>query len=375
MVCWFLVVLFALLGLIFLCAIVCGFSHLKLAIDVIDASADFLDDTKQVYFVPFFFFLCAFISIILWTVCVIGVYSEGEITPDPLIPQVKKVKINDMQQYMLLYLLFAILWLTAWFEYANSFVVMHSAVQYYFMWKKNPETDTLEKLFEVSVMESIRCAFLKHPGSIAIGAFVIALIRFIRIVFIYLAKQIEKQSGENPVVKLVLKCVECLLWCLEKIADYINEAGYAYMAVSGDSFCSSAWSAFLLNLKHLTKFTFANTIAKVFVALGKGAIVLSNMGIAYYIMTLTGSIDQVSSVWGPLICVGLVTFVTASIFLGLLDQTVMGMMTSLAVDMDLNNGEYQYGPETFHESIGKVSNKVTPKEDEYADMMAAGMME
>jgi len=44
--CWIAIVLFALLGLIYLCAIVCGFSHLKLAIDVIDASADFLDDTK-----------------------------------------------------------------------------------------------------------------------------------------------------------------------------------------------------------------------------------------------------------------------------------------------------------------------------------------
>jgi hypothetical protein len=124
--------LFGILALVWACAVFCGWSHLKLAIDVIDASADFLDDTKQIYFVPFFFFVCAFISVIIWTVCVIGVYSEGEITADPIIPQVKSVKIEPIQKYMLLYLLFAILWLTAWFEYANSFVVMHSAVQYYF---------------------------------------------------------------------------------------------------------------------------------------------------------------------------------------------------------------------------------------------------
>jgi len=169
-----------------------------------------------------------------------------------------------------------------------------------------------------------------------------------------------------------LKCVGCLLWCLEKIADYINEAAYAYMAVSGDSFCSSAWSGFLLNLKHLAKFAFANSIAKMFVALGKGAIVFCNMGLAYFIMGQTGSIDQVSSIWGPLICVGAVTFVAASIFLGLLDQTVMGMMTSLAVDMDLHGGEAQFGPETFHESLSKVATKVTkPKEVHEYDMMAA----
>ena len=126
--CWVAIGFFALLGVIFLCAVICGFSHLKLAIDVIDASADFLDETKRVYFVPFYFFLCSFVSILVWTVCVIGVYSQGEIVPDPYVPQAKVVTLSRIKHYQLLYLLFAILWLTAWFEYANSFVVMHSAV-------------------------------------------------------------------------------------------------------------------------------------------------------------------------------------------------------------------------------------------------------
>lgn len=234
---------------------------------------------------------------------------------------------------------------------------MHSAVQYYFSYMVN-ERNNLELVGDVHVAESFRCAYLKHPGSIAVGAFIIALIRFIRIVFVYVCKQIEKSSGENPVVKLALKCANCYLMCLEKICDYINESAFAYMAVSGDSFCSSAWNGFLLNLKHLVKFTFANTIAKMFVALGKGAIVLSNMFLAYNVMEFTGSIDQVSSVYGPLIVVGLVTFAAASIFLGLLDETVMGMMTSLAIDMDMNNGVHKYGPETFHSRIGKVSENI-----------------
>jgi hypothetical protein len=234
---------------------------------------------------------------------------------------------------------------------------MHSAVQYYFSYKVN-ERHNLEHVGDVHVGESFRCAFLKHPGSIAVGAFIIALIRFVRIVFVFVCKQIEKQSGENPVVKLVLKCANCYLWCLEKICDYINESAFAYMAVSGDGFCTSAWNGFLLNLKHLVKFTFANTIAKMFVALGKVAIVLSNMYLTYNVMDYTGSIDQVSSVLGPLVVVGIVTFGAASIFLSLLDEAVMGMMTSLAIDMDMNDGYHRYGPATFHEALGKVSDKI-----------------
>jgi hypothetical protein len=75
-------------------------------------------------------------------------------------------------------------------------------------------------------------------------------------------------------------------------------------------------------------------------------------------MDYNGSIDQVSSVWGPLFVVGLVTFAAASIFLGLLDETVMGMMTSLAIDMDMNGGDHRYGPETFHNALGKVSDNI-----------------
>lgn len=77
-------------------------------------------------------------------------------------------------------------------------------------------------------MTGIEWAFCYHAGSIAIGAFIIALIRFIRIVFVYIAQQIEEASGDNPAVKYIVACAECVLACIEKICDYINEAAYAY---------------------------------------------------------------------------------------------------------------------------------------------------
>jgi hypothetical protein len=52
-----LLVISSLLALGFLCCICCGFKSLKMAIDVIDASADFLARTKRIIFVPCVFFL------------------------------------------------------------------------------------------------------------------------------------------------------------------------------------------------------------------------------------------------------------------------------------------------------------------------------
>lgn len=138
---------------------------------------------------------------------------------------------------------------------------------------------------------------------------------------------------------MVLKCGMCYVNCLEKICDYINSAAFAYMAVSGEGFCKSAWDGFLLNVKHLLKFSFANLIAKVFILLGKVGITVANCFSLMFIMkSITKDDEEVSSFAAPVLVVGLVTFFTASVFLGLFDTAVMSMMTCLAVDMDLNNG-------------------------------------
>ena len=90
-------------------------------------------------------------------------------------------------------------------------------------------------------------------GSIALGSFIIGLIRFAKVVFVYLARFAAKAGGDNQITACILKCGMCYLECLEKWTDIINEAAYAYMAVSGENFCRSALNGFLLHLKHIMK--------------------------------------------------------------------------------------------------------------------------
>lgn len=72
--------------------------------------------------------------------------------------------------------------------------------------------------------------------------------------------------------------------CIEKIVDYINEAAFCYIAVTGNNFCTSAWNGFLLNLKHMLKFTFANMLAKIFIFIGKIGITVGNCLSLLFIM-------------------------------------------------------------------------------------------
>jgi hypothetical protein len=142
--------------------------------------------------------------------------------------------------------------------------------------------------------------------------------------------------------------------CLQKVIEYINKAAYAYMAVSGDGFCTSAWNGFLLNLKHSLEFAWARVLAELFILTGKISLVAVNCGFLWITMNfitkdMTGK-DKVSSIYGPMVVVALITYVAASVFLGLFSNTVLSLMTCLAIDVDLN-GEPKFGPPTFHDSL------------------------
>jgi hypothetical protein len=62
----------------------------------------------------------------------------------------------------------------------------------------------------------------------------------------------QELQKNNIGVKILMKCVHCLLWCLEKCARYITMQAYIMIAIEGNGFCLSAWRSF--------KLLFSNTL-------------------------------------------------------------------------------------------------------------------
>ena len=112
-----LIVLAVLACLFFMC-IICFRKSLKLAIDTIDASADFLNGTKRIILVNILYFFLTIILFLVWIGATACVVSLNDIEVDKTIPQGKKIIWNDKKNvYMALYMLFGFLWIQAWFEY------------------------------------------------------------------------------------------------------------------------------------------------------------------------------------------------------------------------------------------------------------------
>lgn len=216
----------------------------------------------------------------------------------------------------MLIMVFGLIWFVNFINAKTALITMIASSTYYFK-------STAEKDGEAEVCTAVSYAYKYHLGTLAFGSLIIAIIEIIRFLFELAAEQLVKASGDNCCVKCVVGCASCLLSMLEKCVDYINRSAYAFIAISGQGFCSGAQDGMLLNLKHGLEFAWAMTLATGFVWLGKIAIITLNMFTGYMLLTkVTGEIHDRNSAAVPLLFIGVLQVIICEIFLGLFDESV-----------------------------------------------------
>lgn len=111
----------------------------------------------------------------------------------------------------------------------------------------------------------------------------------------------------------------------------------AYQAITGKNFCSSAMDGMLLNLKWAATFGSSAFFASTLIFLGKAAITVLNVFTCWFLVP--AMLGDSANRDAPCIVVGILTWFTCEIWLTIFDQSVLGMMMSLAVDTDVNGGK------------------------------------
>lgn len=149
----------------------------------------------------------------------------------------------------------------------------------------------------------------------------------------------------------------CCAKCLEDILEYLNKIAYAYMAITGDKYCTAAWNAFIINLKNATQFYLCNYMAGVFVGLGTFMCILLNVLVFHAILMYGLGINTGPDSLAPVMVAYLIAFIISAIvvdiFLGLFDEAVLATIHCYALDVELN-GTASYGPPTFHQKLAEI---------------------
>lgn len=236
---------FVIIGLIFDLLLWCYWSSFKEAIAIVDATADFFVATKRIIFVSISSFFMQFVFTLGCIMVFLCIASAGEIRPldskFDVTRQGKDFTFNKQQKGFTVALFFGFLWVAIYLKNQTVLTMMCSVSTYYFSSNANGEGSA-------QVMKAMYWSHFYHAGSVAFGSLILAIITFLQ----GLCESIQ-QDSDNAAAR----CATCCLKCIEDIIEYINTIAYANMAVSGDSFCTSAWNGFILNLKHMAKFYFA----------------------------------------------------------------------------------------------------------------------
>merc|ERR1711998_64579 len=104
-------------------------------------------------------------------------------------------------------------------------------------------------------------------GSAAFGSLIIAIIKLIRAVIMYLQKKAAK--AKNKLASAILCFIQCCMWCIEKCMKFINKNAYIQIAIFGYSFCKAARKAFFLILRNILRITATSIVASFVLIIGK----------------------------------------------------------------------------------------------------------
>jgi len=182
-------------------------------------TAAFIGGTPQVFLVPPIASVIVVAWLVVWVFIAAHIVSVGEIKPREDLPFLTTVEWTDETQYVFLYSLFGYLWVNAFIIGVTQFIISAAAAIWYF-------SCTSDSNGSGSLLRGMCWVMRYHFGSIAFGAFLIALVQFIRLIFEYYRKQMEKADKENKVVKTLLCVTSYLLDCLERFIKFISKNAY-----------------------------------------------------------------------------------------------------------------------------------------------------
>jgi len=371
---------------IWLLLVLCFCSRIRLAISLNQVAAQFLAHKPYIVLVPVVQAVVGIIWTLLWalSVCFLlsqvpdgyvpkeafATYAEaygtaddpGKCTgsapvgsvwkdetckgPDPKCWRCAPPRFNLDVRFFISF--FVYLWNNAFLMACGQCVIAGSVGVWFF-------TPNKEKGKVFAFRDAIRNVFKFHTGSLACGSFILAVVKFIRYLMMWLEKQAKAQK--NKVVALILKCLQYLIWCFERFIEFINKNAYIQVALKGTSFCKSAWNAWKIIVANMARFGVVAILGRVITIIGYFFVMLFTVVLGFFIVK--GMHPEISP------AVPLMLYVITSYIVGKLYMSVFGLAvdTSLqcVIEAEAMDHDGSFVPKALKDALPATS---PPKKDD-----------
>jgi len=152
-----------------ICCVLCNCKNIRIGIAVMKCTASFIGSTPQIFALPPLSALLVFAWFALWVVIALHIASVGDPKPREDLPFLTEMDWSDQTRYVLIYSLFGFLWILNFIIGSTQFIISATCAIWYF-------SSTSDANGSGSMSTGFYWVFRYHLGSIAFGAFIIALV-------------------------------------------------------------------------------------------------------------------------------------------------------------------------------------------------------
>jgi hypothetical protein len=266
---------------------------------------------------------------------------------------------NEM--YMILYYLLGFFWVDEIFTALGQFVISYSVVLYYFCPK---DQSGYKEVPYFPLWKGYFNGVIFHIGTLAFGAAIIAIVRIIRAILLYIAKQAEKDG--NAILACIAKCLACCVTFMKKCLEFLNKNAYMDVAIRSTWFCTAARNALKMIMQEAALMSLLNGACFVFQI--AGGLLISGLG-GYVSYHAVQSIDYFTANDSPgyvdnPMAVGVAGFMVASAiaypFMITFDQCADTLLYCFVVDkgrsaQGIDRGDY--APDALRALIDNTNDK------------------
>ena len=176
----------------------------------------------------------------------------------------------------------------------------------------------------------------------------------LRFLFEYYRKKIGV-AEKTKLVKALICLTGYLLYLMDRCVKYISKNAYIQVALTNNSFFTSAWHGFALMVKHVHRFGAATTIGSIFMFFGALCIMAVNSLLGYVFLTNFDTI-KVGSPIPPVIVIGIISGTIAYTFLSIFTFSSDAILQSFLLDEELRFAG-QNRPEYMQEFVAELKKR------------------
>uniref|UniRef100_A0A0G4FZX4 Choline transporter-like protein n=1 Tax=Chromera velia CCMP2878 TaxID=1169474 RepID=A0A0G4FZX4_9ALVE len=336
------IVCLTLAGLLALFSI-CFCRSIRIVIGAVDAASDCIFDMPKLLLNPI---VNCTVQIAWYSFCVFGILhllSLGEVTSNnkgtiglgdngtgslPVYGLHRDFVVDDTLWAKLGICFFGMLWFAEWVGALGQFVTAYAVCDWYF----TPPDSSGDRDVGCPVWEGFGVGMFYHTGTLAIGAFLLAVCRFIKAVLEYLKRQTQQSTPDNPVVQTFICVAECLVSCCECLIRYLNSFVWIEVALNSNGYCASASAAFGRLASAAPTFALLEGAGRIFSFVGELGISAGLAFLCYFLMeNTTVFTDQDSAFYVEnkelgLIFVFLISLACAMLVMHMFDEALHGVV-------------------------------------------------